>query len=190
MNVAPRKPWTQDEFLAWVVHQEGRYEFDGVRPVDMNGGTVNHAQMIQNLHAALRMQLRGTSFRVLGPSVGVATVNGAVRYPDAVVFSGKVDCKSLLVPNVSAVFEILSPSTRRADRNEKVVEYGSVPSILHYGWFDSETVSATVYSRATGQAAWEETSISDLAGSIDLPAIAAAILVSSLYEDIELTNPG
>jgi hypothetical protein len=32
------KPMTGEEFLAWEVRQEGRYEFDGFPPVAMTGG--------------------------------------------------------------------------------------------------------------------------------------------------------
>lgn len=39
MNVALRKPMALPEFLAWEERQELRYEFDGVQPVAMTGGT-------------------------------------------------------------------------------------------------------------------------------------------------------
>ena len=39
MNVSLRKPMTIDQFLAWEERQELRYEFDGLQPVAMTGGT-------------------------------------------------------------------------------------------------------------------------------------------------------
>jgi hypothetical protein len=42
MNIALRRPMTQEEFLAWAEAQEERYEFDGFQPVAMTGGTNNH----------------------------------------------------------------------------------------------------------------------------------------------------
>ena len=186
MNVAVRKPWTRDEFLAWVVDQEGRYEFDGVGPVSVNGGTVNHGVLIQNLLFALRTQFRGTTLRVLGQSIGVATVNGGVRYPDAVVLKGKVAGTSLLLPDPVALFEILSPSTRRADRTDKLGEYGSIPSVLHYGLIDSGIVEMTLYSRDAGHRAWRSTSSGNLADTLTLPGIGATLRLEELYEDVDL----
>ena len=39
MNLAVRKPMTLAEFLEWEEQQPLRYEFDGVSPVAMTGGT-------------------------------------------------------------------------------------------------------------------------------------------------------
>ena len=39
MNLALRKPMTLAEFLEWEERQPLRYEFDGVGPVAMTGGT-------------------------------------------------------------------------------------------------------------------------------------------------------
>jgi len=44
MNAPLRKPWTQEEFFAWVGHQDRRYEFDGFQPVAMTGGNANHSR--------------------------------------------------------------------------------------------------------------------------------------------------
>jgi hypothetical protein len=59
MGVPQRASWTQDEFFSWASTQEGRYEFDGFRPVSMTGGTVEHETVVQNLFGALRPRLRG-----------------------------------------------------------------------------------------------------------------------------------
>ena len=59
MNVALRKSMTLDQFLAWEIRQELRYEFDGANPVAMNGVRVEHAIIESNLNAALRDRLKG-----------------------------------------------------------------------------------------------------------------------------------
>ena len=43
MNLALRKPVTLAEFLEWEERQPMRYEFDGVGPVAMTGGTYGHS---------------------------------------------------------------------------------------------------------------------------------------------------
>jgi hypothetical protein len=53
MNLAVRKPTTPAEFLEWEERQELRYEFDGVEPVAMTGGSVGHATIQANLAIAL-----------------------------------------------------------------------------------------------------------------------------------------
>ena len=48
MNLAVRKSMSLVEFLEWEERQELRYEFDGVEPVAMTGGTAGHATVQRN----------------------------------------------------------------------------------------------------------------------------------------------
>ena len=66
MNLALRKPMTLAEFLEWEERQPLRYEFDGVGPVAMAGGSVRHAQIQRNLAFALTARLRGKPCQFLG----------------------------------------------------------------------------------------------------------------------------
>ena len=186
MNVAYRQTWTQEDFLAWVVHQEGWYEFDGVRPVHMNGGTNNHSLIMQNVFRALHSGLRGGAFRVFGPSSGVETVNGAIRYPDALVFTGPFVGSALKVPNVVATFEVLSPSTARADRTTKLHEYAAVPTILHYVLIETERVEVSSYARPDAGSPWRLTPLDALADRLDLPALGTSLGLADLYADVEI----
>lgn len=63
MNPALRRPMSLDEFLAWERGQELRYEFDGIRPAAMTGGTVEHSVIAANLVRALEDRLRGKPCR-------------------------------------------------------------------------------------------------------------------------------
>jgi hypothetical protein len=39
MNVALRRPWATELFLAWEENQPLRHEFDGFQPIALVGGT-------------------------------------------------------------------------------------------------------------------------------------------------------
>ena len=186
MNVAYRRIWTQEEFFAWVVDQEERYEFDGVRPVLVNGGTNNHSRIMRNLFSALESQLRGSPFEWFGPSSGVETLNGAIRYPDALVFTGPIEGTALKVPNVVATFEVLSPSTARSDRTTKLREYGSVPTIRHYVLIETTRLEVLNYARPDGSTDWQWTRSRSLADHIDLPMMGARIALADLYSGVQI----
>ena len=53
MNVALRRPMTQEEFFAWAERQDGRYWFAGLQPVAMVGGTMAHSLIADNIRAEL-----------------------------------------------------------------------------------------------------------------------------------------
>lgn len=184
MNLLARKPWTQEQFLAWAERQDGRFEFDGFQPVAMTGGNAGHSRIITNIHAALRARLRGTPCDYYGPDLGVQTIGFAVRYPDALVTCTKFPRTDKLAPNVIAVFEVLSPSTSRSDRIDKVREYAAVPSIRSYIIVESDTAGLTVLHRMDGTADW---TIRTLTGdeTLNLPDIGIEIPVAEFYQDIE-----
>ena len=71
MNIALRKPMTVEQFLAWEERQELRWEFDGVEPVAMTGGTDAHEAIGGVLRALLRERLRGKPCRVRGPTLKI-----------------------------------------------------------------------------------------------------------------------
>jgi Uma2 family endonuclease len=77
MNVALRETMTRAQFLAWEQRQELRYEFDGIRPVAMTGGTYSHDRITTNLAAALVSRLRGKPCRPSGPNM---KIEAAGRY--------------------------------------------------------------------------------------------------------------
>jgi Uma2 family endonuclease len=187
MSIPLRRSWTRDEFFAWAVGQEGRYEFDGFAPVAMTGGTINHAIIIRSLHRALDRRLRGSGCQPLGPDAGVATVDAAVRYPDALVTCATLEGEALTVPGVVVVFEVLSSNTSRTDRIIKVREYAAVASIRRYVILESTSVGLTVLERQGPDEAWRAAALT-AADFLRMPEIGIEIPVAELYEDISFPD--
>jgi Uma2 family endonuclease len=183
MNVALRKPWTQDRFFAWAEAQDVRYEFDGVQPVAMTGGNAGHSVVIRGLHRTLDARLRRGPCQPLGPDAGVETIKKAVRYPDALVTCSKFEHADLTIPGVVAVFEVLSPTSGRVDRITKVREYAAVPTIRRYVILESASVGLSVMAREGPDEAWRTTVLTD-DDILRLPEIGIEIPVREIYEDI------
>ncbi len=185
MDVALRQPsMTRDQFLDWVQAQEGRYEFDGFQPVAMTGGTANHSRIIRNIHVAFA-RLGGTGCEALGPDAGLATVGDAVRYPDALVTCAKFPGSALLIPGVVIVFEVLSPTSGRADRIDKLKEYRAVPSIRRYVILEYRSAGLTVFSRPNGTADWTANALT-ADEILDMPELGIAVPVQEFYKGVDL----
>ncbi len=187
MNVALKKPaMTREQFFPWAQAQDARYEFDGVRPVAMTGGTMSHSQIIGNIHFALRARLGGTRYQPVGPDAGVATVGGAVRYPDAVITCAKVPGEAYMVPEPSVIFEVLSKTSGYTDRIVKVREYQAVPSILRYVIVERTSIGLTVMVRLDGAQPW--TSFTLTADDVlQIPEAGIEVPVTEFYEGVEIT---
>ena len=80
---ASLKPLTLEEFLDWERSQDQRFEFDGIQPVAMTGGSRAHSLIATRLAAALVFQVKPPC-EAHGPELKVITT-GRVRYPDASV---------------------------------------------------------------------------------------------------------
>jgi Uma2 family endonuclease len=185
MNVAIRM--TREAFFAWAEAQDAPYEFDGFQPVAMTGGTINHSQMIGNLAVSLRTRLKGTPCRSLGPDAGIATIGDAVRYPDALVTCTKPEGTARLVPGAVVVFEVLSPTSGRTDRIDKLREYRAVPSIRRYVILEHTSAALQVFARDSGDADWTATALTG-EDTLNLPEIGITLPVSELYKDVEFPS--
>ena len=172
---ASLKPLTVDEFLAWERAQPLKYEFDGIQPVAMTGGTRAHSRVATRLTAWLVPALP-THCEAFGPDLKVLTP-GRVRYPDAsVVCADGDDNSDLITPTV--VFEVLSPSTALTDRRVKAAEYAGVPTVLAYVMLEPEHADITVRRRSTG---WAAEMVEGLEASLALPEIGVTIPLAALY---------
>jgi Uma2 family endonuclease len=179
---------TRDQFLDWAEAQDERYEFDGFQPVAMTGGTRNHSRIAGNIYLALRARLRGTGCEPLGPDAGIATIGGAVRYPDTLVTCTKGPGTDRVVPGVVVVFEVLSPTSGRTDRIEKLREYQAVPSIRRYVILEHTSVGLAVHARLKGEDPWIATALTD--GDVLLmPEIGIEIPIAEFYEGTDILNP-
>jgi len=181
MNLALRKPMTLAEFLEWEERQPMRYEFDGVGPVAMTGGTAGHADVQRNLAIAVGGRLRGKSCRFYGSDLKFQVAEGHVRYPDGMVVCSPVDRTATVVYDPVIVFEVLSPSTAGNDRIAKAREYQATPSVQRYVMLEQDGVSATVYARS-GETWTHEILIAD--SILALPEIGVELPLAELYDGI------
>lgn len=125
---------TVDQFLRVHDGVEGRYELvDGV-VYAMAGGSVAHATASVNVLASLYSQLRGSGCRPFNWDMGLIINDDTLRYPDVAVYCDardldrdRLETRGFSHPKL--VVEVLSPSTMRQDRSEKVTEYKTLASV-------------------------------------------------------------
>jgi Uma2 family endonuclease len=184
MSAALKSSMTLESFLAWEEGQEERHEFDGSRPVGMTGGTDAHEAIGGTLRALLRDRLLGKPCRVRGPTMKVEVL-GRIRYPDAFVYCVEVAPTETVIRAPAVVFEVVSPSTSRVDRIEKLREYQGTESIQRYVILEQDSIAATVFSRL-GQD-WLARALTE-GDSLDMPEIDVRMELSALYAEVPLAG--
>ena len=184
MSVTLQKGMTLAEFLDWEERQELRYEFDGFQPLAMTGGTLRHEAIGGTLRALLHDRLRGNPCRPWGPNSKIE-VHGRIRYPDAAVSCTQGRPGDTIVPAPIVVFEVLSPSTSRTDRIEKLREYQATPTIQRYVILEQDGIAAMVFSRHGED--WTGTALTE-ADMLRMPEIGIELGLADIYADVDLRD--
>ncbi len=122
---------TAEEFFREYESAPGKHELIRGVAYNMAGGTGRHAIATANILIALGNQLAGKPCRALA-EMGVALADESVLYPDVAIFCdprdlGAADERQFRHP--AFVVEVLSPTTRRFDLNEKLELYKALPSV-------------------------------------------------------------
>ncbi len=154
MNIQSKSPMTPHEFLRWNEGREGKREFVRGRVVEMMiQVTRNHASIASNLVIAFGRRIDLFAFSIGSADFAVATENG-VRYPDMYVDRKGPASRGIDLAATEPVFlaEILSSFSMSRDFVEKLSDYQSLPSLLHYMILSQEDARIWLWSRTeTGQ---------------------------------------
>lgn len=183
MNVAMRKPMTMDQFLIWEEAQELRFEFDGVQPIAMAGGTAAHSAIQRNVLFSLTGRLRGMPCQPHGSELKIQ-VAGRIRYPEAFVVCTPVSPRSKVVADPVVVFEVLSDGTANDDLVVKNAEYRATPSIQRYVVLQQTHAGAIVFARKGED--WVTELVSGEEAVLRMPEIGIEIPLAELYTDVDL----
>lgn len=175
----PRPPATLAEFLDWERSQAVRFEWDGVQPVAMVGGSFAHTEIASRLYDVLRPALRGGPCTVVRADLKVLTERGTrARYPDLVVTCAPIRPGDGAVPEPLLIVEVLSETTAAADRGAKRAEYAALPSLARYVMLAQDEALALVCERAGG---FEERAAR---GVLDFPELGLCVPLAPLYEGL------
>lgn len=155
MIAIPQQPqkMTIEEYLAWELDQDIRYEYINGEVFAMTGGTIPHNDLALNLYRNLYPHLRPRGCRVNVSDVKVqVTPKSPYFYPDLIVSCHPDDLNARkFIQNPTLIVEVLSPSTSNKDREEKFRYYLTMPSLQEYILIDSEKIYVERYCRGEGR---------------------------------------
>jgi Uma2 family endonuclease len=190
MSEPAERRWTVDEFFDWQKTQPVRYELVGGFPVRLMAGATNvHDDIVVNLIAELREQLRGGGCRPFTGDGSIETRPGQIRRPDAGIDCGRRDPNAMIAAEPRMVAEVLSPSTRDFDTFEKLEEYKGVASLDHLLVIEPNAPEVVVWSRGADRA-WERRLVAGLDQEVAMDQLGVTLALSGLYEGVEFpTRP-
>jgi Uma2 family endonuclease len=172
-------PTSLEEFLAWERHQEIRYEWDGVQPIAMVGGTLRHSLIASQLESLLRAGLKGRPCTVFRSDAHIATAQRSrIRYPDVTVTCAPIPLDARAIPEPMILFEVLSESTEATDLGIKRAEYAALPWVQRYVVLSSDEALAFVFARGN---AFRPEEVRD---ELRMPELDLSIPLGAVYEGL------
>ncbi len=187
MSVQTRSHLSVEEYLELERRAEVRSEYFGGEMFAMAGASLAHNEIVGNLHASLRRQLRkrgcgvwATDFRIRIEATGLHT------YPDVVVVCEPPrlvdDAGQDTLLNPQLIVEVLSPSTESWDRGGKFGHYRTVPSLTDYLLVSQDRILVEHFTRQRDDR-WLLTAASSLDAVIEVSLI-AKLALEDIYERV------
>jgi len=177
-----------DDFLEWILRQEGRFELvDGYVIEMMAGAKQGHNVVVSNIVSSLGPQSKSGGCRTTSSDTAVQTLASTIRYPDIVVDCGPPDPDAMVAESPTLVVEVSSPGTSSVDTTDKLDEYRDHPAIRLIMFVEPSSVLAKLYRRDSEGAWWSE-KYDDLESVIDMPEIGASLALSEIYDTLTPRN--
>ncbi|KAB2637890.1 MAG: Uma2 family endonuclease [Verrucomicrobia bacterium] len=149
-SAAHKLPITAAEYLDGETRSEIRHEFVDGRIYGMSGASLRHNAICLETAARLNEHLRGGPCRTFIESVKVQIsdeLGEAFYYPDVFVTCEAADDDSHVARHPILVIEVLSPSTSRNDRGDKLATYKRLPSIQEIVLIEQDWPELVIYRR-------------------------------------------
>lgn len=174
------KPISIEDYLVIEEQGEERHEYYHGAIEAMVGGTARHNKITTAITSILRSHLKGKGCSIFSSDMKVFT-NDVFYYPDVMVVCESVDPESLYQTKPIVLVEILSKSTEKKDRLEKLVAYQSIETVNEYILVSQERIAVDVYTRQPD--GWQLDSLleNDL---LIIHSLKYSAPVDNFYEDV------
>lgn len=171
----------EEEYLAGELLSEIKHEWVAGQVYAMVGGTSSHETIAGNLFGELRNFLKGKRCRAFQSGMKVKTSEGNFRYPDVLVVCDKISEHDLYVQDPVILVEVLSNSTRKADKTTKMREYFSIPTLKEYLLIEQDFVDVECLRRDNG---WKPEHYF-LGDDVTFTSIGCTLPVEEIYERVQ-----
>lgn len=154
----------------------------------MSGSTIRHNRVTLNCTSSLLVKLRGEPCQPHNSDTKLRIRRQASTrfyYPDAQVVCDSNPATSVFQEKPVLIIEVLSPSTRAYDLDEKLTAYLTIPELECYVILEQHTPFAVVMRRtATG---FLRETYEGMESIIALPFIGCRLALREIYDGVEFT---
>nr|MDQ3625449.1 Uma2 family endonuclease [Verrucomicrobiota bacterium] len=188
MNVARREAaWVSaEQYLASELESSEKHEYVAGAVYAMSGASDIHNVIAGNIFAYLHGLLRGKPCRPFMADMKLkirAATEESYFYPDVMVACDPTDNATYWRERPSIIFEVLSPSTSRVDR-DKFFIYQGIAALQFYALVEQSEVAVHVFSRAVN--GWRSERLTDPGSALPLGPLGGLLPLATIYDETDL----
>jgi Uma2 family endonuclease len=168
-----------------------KYEYQDGRVRLMSGGTKAHDDIAFNMRFALKQQFLSGPCSVQGSDMRVQVSETAYFFPDVTITCDVADRRrdNKIIRSPRIVVEVLSPSTEKKDRNEKLRAYQACPTIQEIVLIDQFAPHVEVFRRREeDDSAWDHVFYEE-GQEVVLASVDVRIPIEEIYSGIDFDEP-
>ena len=182
-QVAPHTKLTVQDYLSGEEHSEIRHEFIDGQVFAMGGASDRHGLITNALAFALTTKARAQKCQLFIADMKVRlTISGKdiFYYPDLLLSCDEADSASHYSQAPCLIIEVLSETTERTDRHEKMPAYQTLPSLEEYILVAQDYRQIEIYRR---RADWHPEIHTE--GEFTLECLDLTSTVAEVYQDLD-----
>lgn len=170
------------EYLDREQRSQVKHEYAAGRVFAMAGASERHNRITGNLFALLHAATRHGNCVTYMSDMRLQ-IDEVIYYPDLMLCCDEGDDDPYLKRAPCLVVEVLSDSTERIDRGEKLYNYRQVPTLQGYLLLSQDRIHADLYRRNEG-GQWLLQTWTEAADRLSLPCLTAPLTLAQIYERI------
>ena len=185
---------TLEEFKQLVESSDTKYEYIDGEVWEwemMAGATPPHNRIAGNVQRQLdnRFVAKGVKCATLNSDTYVSIPGERTyRFPDVSVVCDSIegdDFFSLAVVNPTALIEVISESSKDADRGSKFKRYSKIQSLRVYMTLEQDYPQCYVHARESSDAQWLTTVYFQLGSIVNIPYLDIEVPLAEFYRDLK-----
>ena len=189
-DVEASKLWTVEEYLAYELTSPVRHEYVDGQLFAMAGESKNHNRLASRVCARFVLHLGDGKCEAFIENVKVKVSPTRYYYPDVVVACSEPeeDEDAYIIEEPLLIIEVLSPSTQRNDRVEKMNAYQKLAGLREYVIISQESVRLEVYRHEQAGEAWQCEVFNDTESEVTFQSVGLSLKLADIYRRVRFAE--
>lgn len=173
---------TVADYLAGERDGAVRHEYVGGQAYAMAGASARHNRIAGNIFARLSDHLDGAECEPFISDMKIRVAEELFYYPDVVVTCDRPGGDAYFRTAPRLIIEVLSPTTERIDRHEKLSAYRNCPSVQEYALVSQEGMRVELHRRSNDE--WKTIFFTELDEQCAFESVGLTLSLSDIYRNV------